>query len=325
MARAVLLALLFAGLTVVMAAPWSLHPASRVLVDNADTHLFLWTLGWNAHAFATNPLGLFDANIYYPFANTLAYSENLIGSSLFASPIIWTTGDLVLALNLVSLLSTALCGLGAYTLARKVDASVPAAILAGLVFAFAPTRFFRMSQMFLNAVQWLPFCLAFLHDYLRRQRPRDLRIAIAFFSLQAVTSGHGAVMLALAVALLALYALVRGEPLAVARRIGDLGLTGLILVIPAVLVLLPYRRAHDEVGLDRTLETWAVTPESFIASPTVVDRWLLSLVTSHDVTATASAFLFPGYLVLAFALVALWPGRARQRPQPVTTAGSAGS
>jgi hypothetical protein len=207
-ARAAGLALLFGGLTVVMGAPWSLHPASRVVVDNPDTHLFLWTLGWNVHALATNPLGVFDANMYYPFSNTLAYSENLIGSSLLAAPIIWATGDLVLALNLVSLLSTALCGVGAYVLARRLGARIPAAVLAGLVFAFAPTRFFRMSQMFLNSVQWMPFCLASLHAYLGQRRPRDLRLAIGWFSLQAVTSGHGAAMLSVAVIVLVIWSLV---------------------------------------------------------------------------------------------------------------------
>ena len=29
---------------------------------------------------------MFDANIYYPQTLTLAYSENLIGSALFAAP-----------------------------------------------------------------------------------------------------------------------------------------------------------------------------------------------------------------------------------------------
>lgn len=311
MTRMVLLLLLFLGLTVVMGAPWSLHPASRVIVDNPDTHLFLWTLGWNAHAFATDPLRVFDANIFYPFANTLAYSENLLGTSVFAAPIIWSTGDLVLALNVVSLLSTAVCGLGAFVLARQLGLSAPAAVLAGIVFAFAPTRFFRMSQMFLNSVQWIPFCLASLHAYLEDHRPRDLRRAVGWFSLQAVTSGHAAMLLAVAVAVLLVWSLVRGAPVAAVRRIRDVGLTGVLALLPAVLILLPYRRAHAEVGLDRSLGDWGVTPQSFIASPSLVDTWLLSLVTSSAVTEEASTYLFPGVLVLILSVIALWPRRCR--------------
>ena len=100
--------------------PFSLAPGSLVLADLPDTHLFIWTLAWDAHAFLHQPLSIFDANIYYPYANTLAYSENLIGSAFFAAPIIWLTGDLVLAMNLTALLTCVLCGVGAYLLARQV-------------------------------------------------------------------------------------------------------------------------------------------------------------------------------------------------------------
>lgn len=67
-----------------------------------------------------------------------------------------------------------------------------AAVVAGVVFAFSPARFFRMSQLHVNAVQWVPLGLAFQHAYLDGGRPRDLRFAVACLSAQALTSGHGA-------------------------------------------------------------------------------------------------------------------------------------
>lgn len=302
-----LVTLLFGALTVAMAAPWSLHPASRVVTDNPDTHLFLWTLGWDVHAITSQPLAIFDANIYQPMANTLAYSENMLGSAFIAAPVVWLTGDLVLALNLVLLLSCALCGVGAYALGRALGLGRGAALVCGLVFAFAPTRFYRMSQLHLDAVQWLPFCLAFVHRYLAGGQRRNLRIALGFFTLQALTSGHGAVMLVVALAVVVAAAALAGEPLALVRRSRDIGVAGVLLLLPAVLVLLPYRRARAEVGLDRTYETWAVTADSFLASPSNVHRAILSWFTSRDLAETASAFLFPGYLAVILALAALWP------------------
>ena len=116
----------YAVLTFLMALPFSLSPGSQVVADVPDTHLYIWTLAWDAHAFLHQPLRIFDANIYYPFANTLAYSENLIGSAFFAAPIIWLTGNLVLAMNLTALITCVLCGTGAYLLARRLHVSVPA-------------------------------------------------------------------------------------------------------------------------------------------------------------------------------------------------------
>jgi hypothetical protein len=300
-------AALFAALTFVMAAPWAWYPASRVLVDNPDTHLYMWTLAWNAHAFVTNPLAIFDANIFHPDRNTLAYSENLIGSAVLAAPIIWLTGDLTLALNLAALVSSVLCGLGAYVLARTLGLSAAAGIVAGLVFLFAPTRFFRMSQLHLVAVQWVPFGLAFLHRYFDRGRTRDLRLALACLTAQALTSGHGAVFLTLSMALLAMYELGAGARVNLVTRMRDVGVTGLLLLVPAALVWLPYRRAEAEVGLRRSLENWTVTPESFIASPSHVDRWMLSWITDVRVTDTATAYLFPGVLPLVLAALAIVP------------------
>ena len=133
-----------------------------------------------ATRFCASRCSIFDANIYYPFANTLAYSENLIGSAFFAAPIIWLTGDLVLAMNLTALLTCVLCGTGAYLLARHLHLNLGGAFICGLIFAFAPPRFFRMGQLHMTAVQWIPFSLAFLHAYFERGRRRDLLLAIGF-------------------------------------------------------------------------------------------------------------------------------------------------
>lgn len=315
MKRAALLTALFAALTMLMAAPWSLHPAVRVLVDGPDTHLYIWTLAWDAHAFITNPFGIFDANIYYPLPNTLAYSENLIGSAVVAAPVIWLTGDAVLAMNLVALSATCLSGLGAYLLARKLGIGAQGAVLAGIVFAFAPARFFRMSQIHLVAMQWIPFSLAYLHSYFDTKRARDLRLAIGFAVLQVLCGGHGAVFLAVAGLAVVGSRLALGEPLALVNRARDVGITGAVLLVPVALMVWPYRRVQKEMGLRRTLENWTVTPSSYLASPSHVHQWVLSLFSDVKFHEQASAYLFPGILPVLLAAAALLVPRDRSLPQ----------
>jgi len=313
--RAALLTLLFAALTVLMAAPWSLHPATRVLVDGPDTHLYIWTLAWDAHAFVTNPFGIFDANIYFPLPNTLAYSENLIGSAFIAAPVIWLTGDTVLAMNLVALSATGLCGLGAYLLARTLGIGALGAVLAGIVFAFAPARFFRMSQIHLVAMQWIPFSLAYLHSYFDTKRARDLRLAIGFAVLQVLCGGHGAVFLGVAGLAVVAYRLALGEPAALVNRVRDVGITGALLLVPVALMVWPYRRVQQEMGLRRTLENWTVTPASYLASPSHVHQFVLALFSDVKFHEGASAYLFPGFLPVLLAAAALLVPRDRSLPQ----------
>lgn len=313
-------------LTLVLAYPVSLTPATTLLADNPDTHLFLWTLAWDTHAFTSQPLAIFDANIFHPYLGTLAYSENLLGSALLAAPVIWLTGNLVLALNLVQIATCVLCGLGAYVLARRVGISRAGAVLCGLVFLAAPPRFFRIGQLHLTAVQWVPFALAYLHSYLDHGRKRDLRLVVAFFTLQVLSSGHGAVFLVVAIALIVLYRVALGEPIALRTRVGDLGVLGLLLIAPIVAMVAPYRAAQANVGLKRSLENWLPTPASYLASPSHAHQYLRAWLTDTDFNRSANAWLFPGVIVLLSTVVAVvmrprsvpadgdWRQRLRQQP-----------
>jgi hypothetical protein len=312
--RAVGVTALYLILTVFLAWPFSIHPGSRVLSAGTDTDLYIWTLAWDTHAFTHHPLTIFDANIFYPHRYTLAYSENLIGSAFIAAPILWTTGNPVLAMNVVALLSCVLCGVGAYVLGRRVGLGPPAAALTGLIFAFAPPRFFRLEQIHLTTIEWVPFGLAYLHGYFDEGRRRDLRLAAAFFTLQALTSGHGAVFLALAMLGLVASRLVLGEPLALARRLRDLGIAGALILVPAALIFLPYRAAQAELpSLKRSLIDWGISTSSFFASPSHFQTWVLSFAPDW-MTRDPDAYLFPGYLPLLLGACAFaWRG-VRQPP-----------
>ena len=314
-------AALYLGLTILLAWPLALAPASGAMPGDPDTDLFVWNLAWNTHALTTDPLSVFDANIYHPHPKTLAFSENLIGSTLIAAPVHWLTGDPLLALNVVALSSIVLSALGAFLLARRLGLGMAAALVCGMVFAFSPARFFRLGQIHLATIHWVPFCLAFLHTYLERGRPRDLRIAIAFFTLQAFTSGHGAVFLVVAIGCVLLYRLALGEPIAVTRRLRDVGILGALAAAALVLLALPYRFVQDEFGLKRSLDGWETPASSFFASLTPVHNWLFQTV-GIRFAEEPTANLFPGVLPIALAITALFV-RSTSRASARTSSDSA--
>ena len=309
----VLVSLLFVLLTLILTAPLSLAPATKALPLSADTRLFLWTISWDVHALLHQPLAIFDANIFFPEPRTLAYSEHLIGSAVLGAPALLTTGNPVLALNVIVLLSCVLSGLGAYVLARRLDVGALAALAAGVVFAFGPARFVRLAQVHVAVVQWIPFALAFMHLYARHRRPRDLVAVAAFFTLQALSSGHGGLFLTLALGALILYLWVFGQLPGPVRMLRDLGIVGIGLLAVNVVFLVPYLRAQHDVGLHRTIGAvydWAPNAVSFLASPAHVQEWLLSLVPSLQAkVADAKAYLFPGWITLLLAGLAF--GRRR--------------
>jgi hypothetical protein len=307
---------LYSVLTLALAYPLTRHPGSRVLTADADTNLFMWALAWDTHAFTHGPFSIFDANIYYPERHTLAFSENFIGSAFFAAPVLWVTDNMVLAMNFVALLSCVLCGVGGFVLARSVGISPSGAILTGAVFAFSPPRFFRIDQLHLTTIQWVPFALAFLHKYFDDGRKRHLRLAAGFFTLQALTSGHGAVFLLLAMLVVIACRLASGETLALTGRLRAFGLPGLLLLVPVVLILIPYRQVQTQMGLTRAVDEWITVPSSFLASPAHLHKFVLSALSAGTINETANAYLFSGYLPLVLAAAALIPWRTDRTSSP---------
>jgi hypothetical protein len=160
-------------LAIVLTHPLWLHLADAVPSDIGDPLLNAWTLAWDAHALLSDPLHLFDANIFYPLSNTLAYSEHLLASALLMLPLQGITGEPLLAYNVDLLLSFALSGLGMYLLCLRWTGLRCAAFLAGLAFAFAPYRLAAISHLQLLTLQWLPFTLLALEWLLERTSRED--------------------------------------------------------------------------------------------------------------------------------------------------------
>ena len=310
----------FVLLTAVLTLPLSLEPATRAMALSADTRLFLWTLSWDVHALLHQPLRLFDANIFHPEPRTLAYSEHVVGSAIVGAPFLVASGNPVLALNVVVLLSCVLSGAGTFFLARELGISRGGAFAAGVIFAFAPPRFTRLAQLHLATVQWIPFCLAFVHRYLRAYHRRDLIAAIFFFTLQSITSGHGGLFLLLALLALGLYLIARRSfpPLRTLAR--DVGIVGVLLLALNLPFALPYFRVQREQGLRRTIGAvydWVPNAASFLASPSYVDQALVSLVPPvARAVADAKAYMFPGWLTLLLLAALLLPRRREGEGAP---------
>ena len=137
-------------------------------------------------------------------------------------------------------------------------------------------------------------------------RPRDLRLAIAFFALQAITSGHGVVFLVVAVLIVLAWRLTVGDPPAPLRRLRDCGWPGAAAIAIALLCFLPYRAARADVGsLTRTYETEGLSFSSYLSSPSRFYDWLWPHLPSSWTTPAPEASLFPGVVPMLLALVGI--------------------
>ncbi len=147
-------------------APLSTHPASMLYSGQAfgpapfaeaDVQLNAWILAWGSHALANgNFAGFFDANIFWPAPNALAYSEHMLGVLPIFAPIYLLTGNLALSLNLWTLSTFVLSGMTTYWVSLRMFGSHPAAAVAAVFSAFAPWRFFELMHVQTLSTQYLP-------------------------------------------------------------------------------------------------------------------------------------------------------------------------
>src|SRR5258706_14477223 len=107
-------------LTVALTWPLVLHPRSLVPNDLGDPLLNTWILAWDARVVPLTT-GWWNGPQFYPMPGTMAFSEHLLGLTVFTTPIILVSGDPLLAYNVVFFLSFVLSGLSAYFLAFTIS------------------------------------------------------------------------------------------------------------------------------------------------------------------------------------------------------------
>ncbi|GIK36697.1 MAG: hypothetical protein BroJett011_05300 [Chloroflexota bacterium] len=177
--------------TLVLTHPLLFNLTTAVPSDIGDPLLNTWILAWDSHALLADPLNLFNANIFYPLPNTLAYSEHLFSTALLALPLQLIFAEPIAAYNLTLLLTFPLAAISMYLLALRLTRQRSAAFIAGLIFAFAPYRFAAIAHLQLLTFQWLPFALLFIDKLLDQKKfphpllptPYSLLLASTIFLL----------------------------------------------------------------------------------------------------------------------------------------------
>ncbi len=210
--REVIVLVSFALLAVLLTYPLSLHPATMV-PDPTDPLLSAWRLHWVGHTLLSGADALshlFDANIFYPYPLTLAYSEHFIGETILALPLLLLADSHLVGPNLVVTLSFVLTAYATYLFVAGWSRSRVAGLVAGFLLAFSPLCMGNILHLELLTKQWMPLTLLALRWLVWREpgaatpgrRWIALVLCLVFFNLQALSSFYYTVYLALACAAL---------------------------------------------------------------------------------------------------------------------------
>src|SRR4051812_31895417 len=295
--------LLFTVLTAVMTYPQVFHMMEGVH-DDGDPLMVTWVLAWVAHQLPRAPAHLFDANIFYPERNTLAYSETLLVPGAAAAPLHWAGVPPILIYNLVFLSGFAISGVTVALLVRRLTGHSGAAILAGIVFAFPPYRIDHYAHLQLQQTQFIPLAMLAFHRLLDTNRLRDgvwLGVAVACQMLSCMYYGLFLIPY-MTVVCGALLIARREMP---RRRLAALAIAAAVIVVMLLPVGRAYMAARAVVGERGRAEVadGSATWRNYLAPPEV--NAVYGKVFARFMEPERR--LFPGFVAIAIAIVGLWP------------------
>lgn len=312
------------ALATVMSWPLVLHLGSDIPKDLGDPLLQAWQVAWIGHALLRAPLDLWQANTFWPYEDTLAFTDALIGyapAALFAQA---SPAAALVTYNLLFLLAYALAFAGAYLLARELGLRVSGAVVTGVAFAYAPWKLTQNGHLHVLSSGGIPLALFLLVRGYRRGNPWTVLagwLVAAWQMTLGFTLGLQFAYLLGALAVGVGIALATKAVRRPARAVVVASLAGaLVFSVVVALVAQPYLRVIDEHDETRRtpayVQTFSPKPRSFLAAP--VESWLWGDVTARaraSLPAPHEASFFPGavvsVLVLLGALGSAFPRRLR--------------
>ena len=292
----------FALLAIVHTWPLAASPATSSRYDNSDAMLNEWAIAWVGHQIVRDPLHLFDANIFFPERNTLAYSEAMLVQGVLGAPLLWLGAPTLLVYNLVLLAGFTLTGWATCLVAARWTGSWAAGAAAGIVAAFNAHTLTRLPHIQALHVEFLPLALAALDTLLRHPTPRHALKLAVWFVLQALTSIYLLVFSAFA---MIAAAIVRPRDW-IGRRfvpaVACLALAAGVSLLALWPYLQPYWQVHREQGVARSLgdvELFSASWKDYLSTPSRLhfNAWSYRWFTG--------AALFPGLMATALAGIAI--------------------
>lgn len=162
-----------------------------------DSFFSAWTIGWNLHILGANPAEFWNANIFFPTKNTLAFSDGLFAQTAMAAPVFALTKNLVFTNNILILTSYFLAAWCAYLLAFYYTRKHIPSFIAGLIFGFAAYRIVSPGHFQNLHIFWVPLAILFLQKYLDAGKRKHLIYFSLTFSGQTLSAWYSGYFLAL--------------------------------------------------------------------------------------------------------------------------------
>jgi hypothetical protein len=229
------------------------------------------------------------------------------------APLFWTGTSPVAIYNLALLMAFTLSGLATFWLARLLTGNVSAALVAGMIYAFAPSRFTHYAHLELQLVFWIPLLLWSIHRTLTRITTRDGILIGGILALQLLSCIYAGIFAAMFCVVFVPCLLAVSDRCHWRAYIAPT----VAATATAVVLTLPYAHAYsaarDIVGTRSIddIRRYSASLSNFLAAPHMNRTYGGTAIT--DPMLADEMNLFPGLVPVLLALAGIFGSRERSR------------
>jgi len=262
-------------------------------LDTNDGRWSIWVVSWVAHALTTDPRQLFNANIFFPHTNALAFSEGNIVEGAIGAPVWALTKNPYTTHNVVFLFAFAQSFVATYYLIRHLTGDRRAAIIAGIMYAYCPFAFVRQAHIQLLMIGFLPWVMLAWHRFLDRSTiARAIELGVVM-CLTGLACAYYGIFAAGMIALASIWFAVTRRRWKERQYVIGVAVAATVCIGLVAPFFLPYLQMQASTGFQRTLSgQYSANVGAWLVSSAWAHRWWAPYLSAP------SEALFPGILAI---------------------------
>ncbi len=282
------------------------------LLPNISTNVFRgipniysWMALWNCRVLDTlNFSTYWTSNAMFPYHNSLAFSESMMGFAPFIYPIWKITGNPVLTINILSILLLWLCASITYFVLRAFKFDRYSSIIGSLIFAFYPwvLKLSSLGRFHMQGLIWLPIIIYVNYKFWQNGKKKHLIIFFVFFLWTFLFSLYYGIFLTVFIGIWNFIWFFYERKLFSLKKILFWALTVFMVWLVMLPVFLVYHQVSSGMGVERSLENQVQYTGNVWSWLTIPDEnWLwgqkIKFLPRGSRDGIIENFIFPGFVV----------------------------
>ncbi len=238
-------------------------------IEKNDGRLLAWTVSWDIHKLLTDPLNIYNANIYYPNTNTLTYSEHFIAGSILAIPVwLLTDGNPAASFNFLMILGYTLNAFCAYILVKYLTKRRLAGLIAGLIFGYCSYRIANLGHLQNMLVFYIPLVTYFLFKYFENKKNKFLvGVGISLLLMSLTSWYHMIFIWGMFVLLLAYFIYRKQLNKKDFVKFGVMIAINLVIILPFALPYFAFNKENQSAYTINELKSYSADIGGYIMPP----------------------------------------------------------